>query len=91
VTITSVDITSDLSFAKVFISVIGDEKKKKLALQALQENAGPIARRASKKVVMHHFPVLTFEIDSGLEKQLHMEEIFSKLSQEREKRPASEE
>ena len=90
VTITSVEITSDLSYAKVFVSVIGDQKQKKLAVQALQEKAGPIARMASKKVVMHHFPALTFEIDSGLEKQLHMEDVFSKLSQERERRPLSD-
>ncbi len=90
ITITAVDITSDLSYAKVFVSVIGDQKQKKLAVQALQEKAGTIARMSSKKVVMRHFPELTFEIDSGLEKQLHMEEVFSKLSQEREKRPSSD-
>ena len=90
VTITNVEITSDLSYAKVFVSVLGDEKQKKLAVNALQEKAGLIAVRASKKVVMHHFPELTFEIDLGLEKQMKMEELFSKLNKERDKRTISE-
>ena len=90
VTITAVDITSDLSYAKVYVSVLGDEKQKKLAVQALQDKAGLIAVRSSKKVVMRYFPELTFEIDVGLEKQLRMEELLQKLNRERAGRPADE-
>jgi len=86
VTITRVDITNDLYYAKVYISVIGTDKEKKLAVDALQEIAHPIAMIAKKKVTMRHFPALTFELDSGLEKQLRIEELLSNVSKEREKR-----
>jgi ribosome-binding factor A len=83
VTITRVDITSDLSYAKVYISVIGDDKKKKQALSSLQDRARPIALIARKKVTMRLFPVLDFVLDHDLEKQLHMEELLHKISEER--------
>jgi ribosome-binding factor A len=90
VTITRVEITSDLSFAKVFVSVLGDEKKKKQAVESLQNMAGLIAKLSSKKVTLRFFPALTFEIDAGLEKQLRIEELLSKLSDERREREQCE-
>lgn len=90
VTITRVEITSDLAFAKVFVSVLGDEKKKKQAIEALQNMAGPIAKMSSKKVTLRFFPSLSFEIDKGLEKQLRIEELLSKLADERKERDHSE-
>lgn len=91
VTITSCDITKDLSFAKVYVSVLGDEKEKKKAVAALQEKAGLIARICSKKVRMRFFPNLSFELDLGLEQQLHMEELLSKISKERKSRDEQKE
>jgi len=91
ITVTRVEITSDLSYAKVFVSVIGDEKKKKSVLDCLKGLAGPIAKLASKKVVMRYFPSLEFELDVGLEKQLHMEEVLLKISKERQERAGKDE
>ena len=86
VTITRVAITTDLSYAKVYVSVIGDEKKKKEAVSMLQERSRLIRAIAYKKVRMRQFPELDFVIDSGLEKQLHMEELLQKISEERASR-----
>jgi len=78
-TITSVDITSDLGFAKVFVSVIGDHKTKEQACDALNEIAGQIERTSFRKVVMRTFPKLQFCIDEGLEKQLRICDILTKV------------
>lgn len=86
VTITRVDITSDLSYATVFISMMGSDKEKNEAVQSLNRIAGPIAKIASKKVVMRYFPSLTFELDVGLDKQLRIEELLHKISKERDHR-----
>jgi ribosome-binding factor A len=79
-TITSVEITSDLSFAKVFVSVIGNQVAKDATLEALNRVAGVIARTASKKVVLRSFPKLHFYIDEGLEKQLKISELLAKVA-----------
>ncbi len=86
ITITHVEITRDLSYAKVYVSVIGDEKRKKKAVEGLQDVSRKIGAIASKKVVMRHFPILDFVLDDGLEKQLRMEELLSKISEERSER-----
>lgn len=91
VTVTRVEITNDLSFAKVYVSIIGQEKQKKQSLEALQKLSKTIAYLSSKKMVIRHFPALDFELDAGLEKQLRIEEILTKVSKEREGRESDKE
>lgn len=82
ITITSVDITKDLHYAKVFFSLIGTEEQKLKTLEALQSAAGFIAVTASKKVVLHHFPELTFKIDNSVDKHMRIEMALQKIHEE---------
>src|SRR5262249_31220792 len=86
VTVTHVEITKDLRHAKVYVSVIGDDKAKKEALGALQSAAGFIGVHASKEVVMRYFPVLTFILDDTVDKQMRIDELIGQLEQERRSR-----
>lgn len=85
VTVTSVDITKDLSLAKVYISVIGNEKEKEETIKALESAAGYIAVLASKKVVLRHFPSLIFKLDEGVDKHIRIDTILKEL--ERKNKP----
>lgn len=92
VTITGVDITSDLHHAKVFISVIGTSDQKKQTIEALQSAAGFIAIQSSKKVVMRYFPSLTFKLDDSVEKHIRIETLLGKIHEEQKSRkPSSDE
>lgn len=91
VTITRVDITNDLYYAKVYVSLIGTDKVKKQTVDTLQDHAKQIAFMASKNVRMRHFPSLTFELDLGLEKQLRIEELLAEASKERKSRSTNDE
>lgn len=86
ITVTRVDITKDLHYAKVYVSVIGSESDKHETLAALNSAAGFIAVNASKKVVMRYFPALTFKLDDSLDKQMRIEELLHKISDERKTR-----
>src|SRR5437588_8439094 len=77
VTVTRVDVTKDLHYAKVYISVIGTAEDKASTLVALQSAAGFIAVNASKKVVMRYFPALTFKIDDTVEKHMRIETLLN--------------
>ena len=79
-TITSVEITADLSFAKVFLSLIGDQKAKESVCKILNDISGLIAHTASRKIRIRTFPKLRFYIDEGLEKQLRICEILAKVA-----------
>lgn len=91
VTITRVDITKDLHYAKVYVSVIGTPEIKKETIAALNSAAGFIAVHASKKVVMRYFPNLTFKLDDSADKQLRIQSLLSEITEERESRHAHDE
>ena len=86
VTVTSVDITSDLQHAKVYISVIGTLQEKEETIKALQSAAGFIAIQTSKKVVMRYFPELTFKLDTSVEQQMRIDALLNKIKQEQDAR-----
>lgn len=86
VTVTRVDITKDLHYAKVYISVIGSSLDKDETLQALQTAAGFIAVNASKKVTMRYFPSLTFKLDDGVDKHMRIEKLLGEIRQEQNER-----
>lgn len=86
VTITRVDITKDLHFAKVYASVIGTQEQKNETIAALQSAAGFIAVQASKQVVMRYFPALHFKLDDSVEKHMRIEELLSKIAAEQHSR-----
>ncbi len=87
VSVTHVDITADLHFAKVYISIIGTDMEKKKTIDALQSAAGFIAIQASKKMSIRYFPVLTFKLDNSVEEHLRIEKILNEINQERLSRP----
>lgn len=86
ITVTGVDITKDLTLAKVHISVIGTEQEKEETIKALQSAAGYIAVLASKKVVMRHFPSLIFKLDESVDAHIRINSILKDIEQEKQQR-----
>ena len=86
VSVTSVDITSDLQHAKVYISVIGTPQEKEETIQALQSAAGFIAIQSSRKVTMRYFPALTFKLDNSVEKQMRIDSLLGQIKDEQNAR-----
>lgn len=90
VTVAEVDISNDLHHAKVFISIIGDDKQKRETIEALESAAGFIGIHAAKKVVMRYFPTLTFKLDTTVEKQMKIDALLDKIHREEENRPQND-
>ncbi len=90
-TITSVDITKDLHHAKVYISIIGTEEERKATIKALQSAAGYISVLASKKVVLRHFPSLTFKLDSTVDDHMKIDKILKEIQERDQQRKNSSE
>jgi len=89
-TITRVDITSDLHYAKVYVSVMATEEEKLETVKALQSASGFIATNASKQVVMRYFPDLTFKLDDSVEKHMRIEQLLWEIGNEKKSRDAKE-
>lgn len=85
-TVTSVDITKDLTLAKVYVSVIGTDQEKEDTIKALQSAAGYIAVLASKQVVLRHFPSLTFKLDDSVDAHIRINSILKNIEDEKQHR-----
>ena len=84
VTITGVDTTSDLSYAKVYFTVL-DETKKETTLEALTSAASFIRSKLAERVEIRHTPELKFIYDTSIEYGNHIEEIIDSINKEENK------
>lgn len=84
VTIISVEVTPDMREAKVFVSVMGDEKQKQLSIRGLQNSAGFLQSKIANRLDTRYTPRLRFEIDRGQENSLVVSEILARIQRERE-------
>ena len=62
VSVTSVNVTRDLRYAKVYISILGNDEEKKAALQGLKNAAGFIRREIGQRIKLRNTPELKFEL-----------------------------
>ncbi len=83
VTITSVEVTHDLSFARIFYTVLGigeDDADARRDAQAAFERATPFLRsRVGAEVPLRVVPEISFRFDRGVENAVRLEEIFNSL------------
>lgn len=90
VTVTKAKVSDDYRHAKVFVSVMGDEKNKKLTMQALRHANGFVQHELSSRIHMRVFPVVDFQLDDSVEKTFRMIETLGELERERRARGAEE-
>ena len=80
VSITSVDVTKDLKYAKVFISVYGDEMQKAKCIEGLKSSSGFLRKEVGSRIKMRHTPELIFELDNSIEYGLHISKILNEIN-----------
>ncbi len=78
VTITDCEITNDLSYAKVYITIF-DKDKKESTLKALEKAKGFIRTELAKRVQIRHTPELRFVIDESIEYGNKIDNIIEKI------------
>ena len=78
VTITDCKVTNDLSFAKVYFTVL-DESKKETTLKALKDASGFIRRMLADRVDIRHIPELQFVYDESIEYGKKIEDIIEDI------------
>ena len=82
ITITDVEVSRDLRYAKVSFSVLGTPKQSEEALQGLNSARGLIRKLVGQRVSMHHTPEMQFIHDRSLEYSARIEETLQELKNE---------
>lgn len=85
VTVTGVDVTSDLSQAKVYLSVFGDEEKKNESLKGLEKANGFLRTELGKRIRLRHTPELIFKIDESIAYGSRIEKLLGDITHEHDK------
>ena len=82
VTVTGVQVTNDLSHARVLVTVPGEEGERARALQGLQSAAGFLRTRAARALTTRTVPELHFELDQGLNHAARIDQLLQELRRE---------
>lgn len=80
VSVTDIELSSDFSNAKIFVSFFGSEEEKEKIVEVLGENAPKIRHEVGKRVKLRHTPVLTFVRDDSLERGARITELIDKIA-----------
>ncbi len=79
VTITGVELTDDLSLARIFFTVIGDDKAKKDTEAGLNSAKGFIRREVGKHLTIRHTPELLFKYDSSQDYASRIDSLLKEI------------
>lgn len=78
ISITKVKITSDLKYAKVYVSLLNSKNEEK-TIEALKSSAGFIRSLIAKRINLRITPELVFEKDDSMEYGMKIEEILKEI------------
>jgi ribosome-binding factor A len=74
--VTRADVTGDLRYAKIYISVLEDDKREEL-MAALKNAKGFIRRALGKRMIIRYTPELTFVSDKNIEYGVHIAKVLA--------------
>jgi len=89
VTVTRVELTTDLRSAKVFFSVLGKEEEHKKTKEALDSALGFIRRLIGQRIKLRFVPELLFREDRASEYSVKIEEILNQIKEHNESKKSN--
>jgi ribosome-binding factor A len=80
VTVTGVETSQDLRHARVFVSVLGGERKRTRTLAALQAAHAVLQAQIARELRLKRTPQLQFEYDPSVERGVRMSKLIDELA-----------
>jgi len=82
VTVTAVHVSPDLREGTVYISVLGNERKRQATLAGLASAHGLLQARLARELKLKRTPLLSFEYDPTVERAVRMTKLIDDLTAE---------
>ncbi len=76
VSVISASVTRDLRYARVEVSVLGNEEDKKNAMEALTSASGFIRREVGRRIKLRHTPEIHFVISDSIEQGIYISKLI---------------
>lgn len=78
--VVAAEVTPDLKYAKIFISVLGNEEEKKSTLSGLNSAAGYVRKELGARINLRINPEVHFELDQSIEHGAKILDILSEIN-----------
>lgn len=79
VTVTDVKTSPDLRHARVYVSVLGDEKARAETLDGLSSARGFLQGRVAAELSLKHTPMLTFQYDESVDRGMRITQLINEI------------
>src|SRR5262245_52451753 len=79
VSVTDVEVTEDLSMARVFVSILPTGEDRDRTLQALDGAAGFVRRELAPRLGLREVPEIRFLLDTSIERGARVEELLKRI------------
>ncbi|HLJ34913.1 MAG TPA: 30S ribosome-binding factor RbfA [Ktedonobacteraceae bacterium] len=80
--ITRVEMSGDLRYAKVFVSVMGDNDEQKETMKGLKNATGFLRHELASRLTLRFMPELVFKLDHSIEEGSRILELINKVERE---------
>lgn len=79
VSVTDVEVTNDLSYAYVYVSILGGDEES--TLKGLKSACGYIRKEVSRNVKLRHTPEIIFKVDESIKNGMYMSNLIKKVNE----------
>jgi ribosome-binding factor A len=90
VSVTGVEVSRDLSVARVYYSLLGTQTERRVAQRGLESVAGFLRREAGRRMRLRSIPELRFVFDESLERGARIDSLLRDIESERERTQSPE-
>jgi len=80
ISVTRVDTAADLSVARVYVSVMGDQEAKTSSMRALRAASGFVHWRMRRQVSLRKVPSIRFQIDESIEQSAELLKLIAEVA-----------
>ncbi len=78
-TVADVELSPDLKYADIRMSVVGNKKQKQGALAGLKSASGYLRREVGRRIGLRHTPELRFELDESVEHLMRIDRLLKQI------------
>ncbi|MEK7331206.1 MAG: 30S ribosome-binding factor RbfA [Candidatus Eisenbacteria bacterium] len=80
ISVTDVEVTQDLSLARIFVSVLAPDDARDRALEALTHSAGFVRRELAPRLGLREVPEVRFQLDTSIQSGARVEELLRRIA-----------
>jgi len=82
VTVTRAEVSGDLQHAKVYVSLMGNEKEQQLCMHGLRHSAGFVQSKLASRMKTRFTPQIQFVLDEGVKKSIEVSRLINEAQAE---------